>query len=238
MSIEHLQHLLESDCDDEQHLNDFLTSSINSTDDKSSRIKNNTANNICIEQGKKVSDKLSTESLIEKVSIKTPSALIYMDATLHKILNNLRVMSLLKPGQKLDFTKSHINIYEDTYATWVYRKIYGENKAKLCNDLYNMYEEIYQFAQNLKREHDNSKENQRQQIVSEKARDIIHKLYGSLMGIKQLRDTYKQFPQTMAFLMGIEEDYIIKTMGILFTIVNIETLSEEITEKFGLKALP
>jgi len=136
---------------------------------------------------------------------------------MHEYLNKLRIISKIRPGQRLYTINNDLTVYEESIIQWIYRKWYRDSKdetTRILQDLYkSIDQEVEQLTFNLKVGFfENSSDTKKSDIVSKKKQLIItlaEKIKSSIVGIENLSKTYEQYPKTTAILEGIVQDFAI-----------------------------
>ena len=137
-----------------------------------------------------------------------------MDDILHEFLNKLRIISKIKPGQRLS-TIDDLNIYVEGYFQWLKRKYYYDGKDTTARVLLDLYRSIYQYTEQLINEITNTKsENIKQQKITT-AINLAEKISTSIKGLENLTKTYNNYPKTRSAIEGIVCDYAIVIFKLL-----------------------
>ncbi len=127
-----------------------------------------------------------------------------MNNVIHDYLNKLRLISKLKEGQSL-CVKDHVSIYEFNYVNWFWRKLYNDNKNEVARFLQEFYKSIDQSVELLVSDLKNKPKNISVII------NLAEKIKLSIHGIENLSKTYNNYPQIVAILEGIIQDYAISS---------------------------
>ena len=72
-----------------------------------------------------------------------------MDNILHQYLTKLRIISKIPENGRLNTTQNDLDIYYDTFTSWMWRKISGDSKDCTTKYLINLYREINSFSDQL-----------------------------------------------------------------------------------------
>lgn len=116
-----------------------------------------------------------------------------MDDNLHGLLNKLRLIASIKPGQKLDTSKPNVDIYQSGWISWIRRKINGDDKDASIRYLTSLYRQVHQ---ELKK------------IQDKKSKELFQNvIVSSCDGLINLKNTYRGFSLTQISLQGIIDDF-------------------------------
>lgn len=120
--------------------------------------------------------------------------------TIHNNLNQLRLLSSLVEGQRLD-TRNGLSIYDNTILNWLLRKWHHDNKEETVKYLQYLYIDISGMIDQLSC---NIDEETKYILINTSAliRSSIH-------GIENLAKTYKAYPRISTALEGIVYDIAI-----------------------------
>jgi hypothetical protein len=132
-----------------------------------------------------------------------------MNNTLHSQLNALRIISKLRNGQKLDITKG-LTIYGGGIVDWIWRKYNHDNKHKTIKMLQDLYTSIDQTAEQLVASIKSAKDEKYDRRINIMV-NLAEKMKESITGLENLLGTYRQFPETVAMIEGVVQDYAIAT---------------------------
>jgi len=138
---------------------------------------------------------------------------------MHNYLVKLRVISKIPENGKLDITHNDLNIYYGGIIGWAFRKLYGDNKENSTKYLIDMYKEINAFSDqimyNITTEHNEIlKRKKLSMLVS-----LAEKLKHSLIGVRNLIGTYKDYLKVVSLLENLEQDIIIPQYNILLKFI-------------------
>jgi hypothetical protein len=138
-----------------------------------------------------------------------------MDSILHQYLTKLRIISKIPEHGKLDTTQNDINIYYGTIMNWMWRKINGDSKNCTSKCLSALYREINAFSDqlmyNIATERNTIYKNKKiTMLVS-----LTEKIKESLVGIRNLIGTYKDYLKVVSMLECLEQDIIIPQYHLL-----------------------
>jgi hypothetical protein len=147
-----------------------------------------------------------------------------MENRLHLYLYKLRIVSKIPVGGKLDITYNDINIYYGGFIGWVYRKLSGDNKDNAAKHLIDLYKEINEFGDQLMY----IIQSETNKILIIKKLNMLvsltDKLKESLVGVRNLIGTYKQYLKVVSLLECLEQDVIIRQYNALIDFIqNIYT---------------
>jgi hypothetical protein len=164
--------------------------------------------------------------LFKKYIIKN---IVVMNNIIHDYLNKLRLISKLKEGQSL-YVKDTVNIYEFNYINWLWRKFYNDNKNEVVRYLQELYKSIDQSIEMLINEiNTHNKETFKKKSDITIAIILAEKIKSSINGIENLSKTYIHFPQTVAMLEGIIQDYAISSYKQLMEIIPEELKTKNLS---------
>jgi hypothetical protein len=164
--------------------------------------------------------------LFKKYIIKN---IVAMNNIIHDYLNKLRLISKLKEGQSL-YVKDTVNIYEFNYINWLWRKFYNDNKNEVVRYLQELYKSIDQSIEMLINEiNTHNKETFKKKSDITIAIILAEKIKSSINGIENLSKTYIHFPQTVAMLEGIIQDYAISSYKQLMEIIPEELKTKNLS---------
>ncbi len=144
-----------------------------------------------------------------------------MNNTMHSLLNKLRIISKIRPGQRLD-TTNELTVYEEGWTSWIYRKWYRDNKDETIRVLQDLYKSIEQHTEQLI-----SSVSTSSPLYLKKIRVIINlakQLYLSIEGLDNLAKTYSNYPKVVASIEGIIQDYAIASFAILIASIPEDNL--------------
>ena len=132
-----------------------------------------------------------------------------MDNILHQYLTKLRIISKIPENGRLNTTQNDLDIYYDTFTSWMWRKISGDSKDCTTKYLINLYREINSFSDQLMHninsdQNQTSKNKKLVMLVS-----LAEKIKESLTGIRNLIGTYQNYLKIVSLLEYIEHDIII-----------------------------
>lgn len=138
-----------------------------------------------------------------------------METVIHTYLTRLRIISKIPSNGKIDITNNDLNIYYNSIPNWIRRKIQGDSKDNATKYLMDLYREINEFSDqlmyNINTEDDPiTKRKKIIMLVS-----LAEKIKESLMGIRNLIGTYKDYLKTVSLLECLEQDIIIPQFRVL-----------------------
>mgnify|MGYP001030664425 CR=1 FL=1 len=132
-----------------------------------------------------------------------------MDNILHSYLTKLRIISKIPTNGKLDITNNDLNIYYSSVVNWMLRKFHGDNKYNATKYLTDIYREINLFSDQLMY----SIESEMNNITKIKKINMLvslaEKIKESMVGVKNLIGTYKEYPKVISLLECLEQDIIL-----------------------------
>ena len=132
-----------------------------------------------------------------------------MDNVVHIYLTKLRIISKIPQNGRLDITNNDLNIYQNSLSNWFLRKIHGDNKHNSTKYLVDLFNEINSFSDqmmyNITIECDDIIKLKRIVLLV----SLAEKIKESLIGIRHLIDTYKDYLKTVSLLECLEQDIII-----------------------------
>jgi len=144
-------------------------------------------------------------------------------------LNNLRIISKIRPGQRLDTTNG-LTIYEDGIINWLFRKYYRDTKDETVYILQNLYKSIDQCSEQLISDIINIKDKNKLFKKITIAINLAENLKTSISGIENLSKTYSQYPKTVSVLEGIIYDIAIITYTQLIDNIPMDKLTKTLKE--------
>jgi hypothetical protein len=159
-----------------------------------------------------------------------------MNKLLHDQLNKLRIIGNLRVGQKLDTTKD-LNVYDESYINWFYRKYHRDSKQETIRILQDIYVGIGQTTEQLIVELKNIKTEIKKNIKLEILVNVAEKIYDSILGIENLSNTYSDFPKTVACLEGVVQDYAIYTYKQIIHNIPSDKLSVKLKSNISYKGI-
>ena len=138
-----------------------------------------------------------------------------MENVVHGYLTKLRIISKIPVNGKMDITKNDLNLYDDSVRNWIWRKYHGDCKHNSVKYLTELFKEINAYSDqliyNIEIEcDDNIKHKKYILLVS-----ITEKIKESLVGIRNLIGTYKDYIKVVSVLECLEQDIIIPQIIIL-----------------------
>ncbi len=144
-----------------------------------------------------------------------------MNNTMHTLLNKLRIIGKIRAGQRLD-TTNELTVYEEGWASWIYRKWYRDNKDETIRVLQELYKSIEQHTEQLISSVTNSSPS-----YAKKIRVVINlakQLYLSIEGLDNLAKTYSNYPKVVASIEGIIQDYAVASFALLIAAIPEDSL--------------
>lgn len=142
-----------------------------------------------------------------------------MENMMHNYLVKLRVISKIPEHGKLDITHNDLNIYYGGMVGWIIRKIYGDSKENSTKYLIELYREINAFSDQIMynismEQNDILKRKKIAMLVS-----LAEKMKSSLIGIRNLIGTYKDYLKIISLLENLEQDILIPQYKILIKFI-------------------
>jgi hypothetical protein len=138
-----------------------------------------------------------------------------METVTHSYLTKLRIIAKIPENGKLDTTQNDLNIYDATFWNWVWRKFQGDSKAIAVKYLTDLYREITSFSDqlmhNINTESNILRKNKKLVMLV----SLTEKIKESLVGVRNLSGTYKNFLKTVSLLECVEQDIVIPQYRIL-----------------------
>mgnify|MGYP007125718649 FL=1 len=132
-----------------------------------------------------------------------------MDNILHTYLTKLRIISKIPANGKLDITNNDLNIYYDSVVNWVLRKFHGDNKYNATKYLTDIYREINLFSDQLMYSIESEMNNVTKIKKMNMLVSLAEKIKESMIGIKNLIGTYKEYLKVISLLECLEQDIIL-----------------------------
>lgn len=138
-----------------------------------------------------------------------------METVIHTYLTKLRIISKIPENGRLDTTNNDLNIYYNSITSWCWRKFQGDNKEQATKYLMDLYKEINAFSDqlmyNINTERDNIKKCRKIVFLV----SLTEKIKESLMGVRNLIGTYKEYLKTVSLLECLEQDIIVPQFRVL-----------------------
>lgn len=151
---------------------------------------------------------------------------------MHDHLNQLRIISKVRVGQRLDTTNG-ITVYEDSIFNWFLRKYYHDNKDEGTRYLQDLYRSIDQTVEQLTTDINNIIDTTQKTRKIQIALNLAEKIQSSIHGIENLSKTYASYPKTTATLEGIVQDFAIVTYTQLLDIIPHKKFSKVIKKNIN-----
>jgi hypothetical protein len=159
-----------------------------------------------------------------------------MENMMHNYLVKLRVISKIPEHGRLDTTHNDLNIYYGGILGWLFRKAYGDNKETSTKYLIDLYKEINAFSDqlmyNISMEHNEILKRKKLSILV----SLAEKMKSSLVGIRNLIGTYKDYIKIVSLLENLEQDIIIPQYRLLLKFIpesyHTESLRTPITYSY------
>jgi hypothetical protein len=131
-----------------------------------------------------------------------------METITHKYLTKLRIIAKIPENGRLDTTQNDLNVYNASVLSWIWRKLQGDGKHNSIKYLNDLYKEINTFTDQLM----NSINLEQNSTWKHKKYTLLislsEKMKDSLIGIKNLKGTYAEYPKVISTLECIESDIV------------------------------
>jgi hypothetical protein len=132
-----------------------------------------------------------------------------MNNIIHEQLNNLRLIALIKEGDKLDLADGALSIQDSSWRGWIWRQQLWvpkkiNSKEETVRYLRELYICIYQQAEQIHQELSRDAENIRARAL---AISLSDKLNSSFQGLRNLCKTYQCYARQCVEISGIIDDY-------------------------------
>jgi hypothetical protein len=137
-------------------------------------------------------------------------------------IKRLRVISMIPECGKLDTSTGDVKIYSDTFINWVWRKFTGDSKFRTIYYLAKLFNDIGAFSYQLKF---NTKIGEKRRVAKMLVSIAEHVKY-SLVGIRNLVNTYKEYFEASALLKFIEQIIVVPQYNTLLAFIPIEYHTE------------
>ena len=159
-----------------------------------------------------------------------------MENILHQYLTKLRIISKIPENGRLDTTKNDLNIYNNTIIDWCWRKLSGDSKECTAKYLVELYREINSFSEQIKynivTETESTQKNRKLTMLV----SLTEKIKESLIGVRNLINTYKTYLKIVSVLECLEQDIILPQYYSLKKFIPVEfhteILKSEITHSY------
>lgn len=136
---------------------------------------------------------------------------------IHKNLDDLRIISLLQPGDKL-CTKNGLTIQPDTWFRYLIRRFMKESFSETIRYLTDLYHEFYDKITIIISEKKNGDPDGTIVTLLITCGNV---LISSIKGLETLLQTYMAYSEFQASLIGLVDDYIIPMLDCLRAVVPI-----------------
>ena len=132
-----------------------------------------------------------------------------MNNIIHDQLNNLRLIALIKEGDKLDLADGALSIQDSSWRGWIWRQQLWmpkkiNSKEETVRYLRELYICIYQQSEQIRRELSRDPNNIGALAL---ASSLSDKLKASFSGLKNLCKTYQCYARQCVEILGIIDDY-------------------------------
>ena len=134
---------------------------------------------------------------------------------IYQIISNLKVVAKIPEGGRLSIVYSDVNIYEDGWFSWLWRKYNGDSKDRCCAFLHKFYRDLMGFSDSFVREIEAETS---QQLKSRKVNlldSMRENLKASVVGVDNLIHTYRDYPKTVSSLELVKHDLILPLVASL-----------------------
>ena len=138
-----------------------------------------------------------------------------METVVHVYLTKLRIISKVPLNGRLDITNNELDIYKDSFIGWVLRKWGSDCKDNATKYLYDLYREINSFSSQIMDNINFETSETRKVFLIMMLVSLTEKIKESLVGIRNLIGTYKDWLKTSSNLECLEQDIIIPQFRIL-----------------------
>jgi hypothetical protein len=132
-----------------------------------------------------------------------------MDNILHTYLTKLSIISKIPSNGKINITNNDLNIYYDSVVNWMLRKFHGDNKYNATKYLTELYREINLFSDQLMYSIESEINNTTKIKKINMLVSLAEKIKESMIGVKNLIGTYKEYLKVISLLECLEHDIII-----------------------------
>lgn len=138
-----------------------------------------------------------------------------METVIHTYLTKLRIISKIPVNGRLNITNNDLDIYKDSFINWFLRKWGNDCKDNATKYLYDLYREINSFSNQIMDNINFEQTESRKVILIIMLVSLAEKIKESLIGIRNLIGTYKDWLKTCSNLECLEQDIIISQFRIL-----------------------
>lgn len=142
-----------------------------------------------------------------------------MDNILHGLLNQLRIIGTVRVNQRLCTANNSIDIYANTWLSWIRRKLYNDGKSSTVRYLTDLYHRISLETDKLISQ---GKHNSQDHL-----KNLDIELQNSIKGLENLKITYRGYQKTQACIDGIINDYINPTLNTIHKHIPAYVLKSE-----------
>lgn len=129
-----------------------------------------------------------------------------IDILAYNYITKLRIISKIESGGKLNTINNKLDIYKNGIKNWLKRNYYGDGRKQTVLYLKHLYKEIRLFSNSLI----NNIHYEKESLDVDRKLDLLislaEQIRESIIGIKNLKETYKNCPRTLASLECIEND--------------------------------
>ena len=152
-----------------------------------------------------------------------------MNNVLHEQLNQLRVISLFKEGNKGRLEHGFLTIDDNSWFGWIRRQQWMRpwvsdvnSKEETVKYLQDFYVSISQSVEHLMLEITHGKDEMKKEKAISTAKSLAEKIKASFDGLENMAKTYKHFPKQSSEIRGIIDDYARPALQILLNVVSID----------------
>jgi hypothetical protein len=150
-----------------------------------------------------------------------------MNDILHGQLNQLRIISKVRIGQRLN-TTNNLTVYEDSILNWLRRKYYHDSKDETVRLLQDLYRTINQSATQLIADIRTTRDEQVRLSKMQVALTLASLINTSIKGVENLSNTYSTYTRTTSILHGIVQDFAIVTYTQLLNVILVHIYTKDL----------
>lgn len=160
-----------------------------------------------------------------------------MNNIMHQQLNQLRVISLFKEGDKARLENGFLTIEDKSWLSWIKRQkwlqpwsVEHDSKEETVRYLQQFYVSICQTSEQILSEIIHSAADKKKDKIILAIISLAEKLYMSITGIDNLSKTYRFYPKQCAELKGIIDDYARPTLQLLIPCIPSDKMPRVLAE--------